>query len=347
MRKVCLLTAAVVFGTPCARAFDEMGSMPMESVPEEMRPGRSDPIDTDAIVAAAMDMRARRSKGIGQLMGTFVAECQPNISSWWGTGSFGSGISSAKTTKYVDSDDGLGDSTYEVDYTEYVGDTCDPKVDTILAKYNLQGIVKFHGNNPNPGKSAAMEGAIQAEWITTGSTWIFPQSDSPYLKTWVDTLNDQCKCGQGGWEIGVTKTIKPKQCHLKDGNDYNYLCYLANGTTGWANYKWLDTSPDEPKTYIAGPISFDRVEGWSKPPTSIPRYKLPQGGVRDPNDCNQLTWYSCGNGIQEAAEYCNGCTSLECTGCLKNSTFWARCCPCDYYWGSKSKKWNWMAQLDC
>lgn len=122
------------------------------------------------------------------------------------------------------------------------------------------------------GKSAAMEGAIQAEWITTGSTWIFPQSDSPYLKTWVDTLNDQCKCGQGGWEIGVTKTIKPKQCHLKDGNDYNYLCYLANGTTGWANYKWLDTSPDEPKTYIAGPISFDRVEGWSKPPTSIPRY---------------------------------------------------------------------------
>ena len=24
------------------------------------------------------------------------------------------------------------------------------------------------------------------------------------------------------------------------------------------------------------------------------------GGVRDPNDCNQLLWFSCGNGIQEA-----------------------------------------------
>jgi|ERR1719272_338403 len=351
-----LPTLAVLVGTSCVRAFDEIGPLPMENVPEEMRPGRS-PIDTDAIVAGAMEHRSKRSKGIGQLMGTFVADCQPNISSWWGTGSFGEGISSAKTTKYTDSDDGLGDSTYEVDYTEYIGDTCDPKVDTILAKYNIKGIVKFHGNNPNPGKSPAMDGAIQAEWVTTGSTWIFPQSDSPSLKNWVDTLNSQCKCGGDGWEIGVEKTIKPRQCHLKEDGEYNYLCYLANGTTGWANYKWLDTTAQQPKEYISGPISFDKIQGWSQPPSSIPRYKLPQGGVRDPNDCNQLLWFSCGNGIQEAAEYCNGCQSLECTGCLyryqegaanlKNSTFWAKCCPCDYYWGSKQKKWGWMEQLDC
>jgi hypothetical protein len=93
----------------------------------------------------------------------------------------------------------------------------------------------------------------------------------------VKQLNDACPCGHDdegnlAWEIGVSKTIKPHQCHLKDDKDYPYLCYLANGTNSYANYKYADFVKDAPKTYISSAVRFDQIDGWTGVPSSVPRY---------------------------------------------------------------------------
>ena len=56
--------------------------------------------------------------------------------------------------------------------------------------------------------------------------------------------------------------------------------------------------------------------------------------------------------LSDAANYCDGCTQLECTGCIyrfiendKNApgspqATWSYCCPCVYY---MAREFPWMA----
>lgn len=313
--------------------------------------------------ADSQEQRERRQTRIGQLEGTYVAECQQN-SSWFGGSSLMS-VAQATTTQYNVSsqprsiDDTNG--TFEVDYTEYVGYSCQPGSGGFdkdaFAKYNIRGQIAYHGHGVGQFNTS-----YQAEWIISQSDWILPDDTTtdPYVTRLVDILNDQCPCG-GTWKKGTigARTIRAHQCHRDHITPQSFsLCAIIGGLPTYALYRY--TSNPSVVQYISSPVQFDQIAGWTtQQPSSDPRSQLPQTDVHYPEACSGLLALECGvkDGVlEDISNNCQGCARLECAGCafryMNNSkdvssgpTYWSSCCPCAWYLGQHRGE-EWM-QYDC
>lgn len=299
---------------------------------------------------ATLLRKARSTANIGQLTGTYVAECQDAASSWFNDHDLAN-LSSAKTTEYTDLNTEV--DKFEVDYTEYVSRDCTVGADEnqVFSKFNIYGDVYFNG------VSKLLKGVYQATWHVNRSTFIFPLSKNINIRKRVaqtiGELREKCPC-KGEWVAGKPMTFHRGQCGLKLGEPYPFLCHIADGTIMYATYKMLN---DGREGYQSSAVQYDKARGWSQEPTSVPRYKLPEGGVIDPDDCNPLRWNVCQDPVEDSANYCQGCTGLECVGCMyrvqeedvKNPQFWSECCPCDYSYAlhpSGKYSLNWM-KVNC
>lgn len=313
-------------------------------------------------VTGSNEGRERRQTRIGQLEGTYVAECQQN-SSWFGGSSFMT-VAQATTSQYnvsaqpraIDNTNG----TFEVDYTEYAGFSCQPGSGgfdkDVFAKYNVRGQIAYHGRGPS-----VLNTSYQAEWIISESDWILPDDETtdPYVTRLVGILNDQCPCG-GTWKKGSigARTIRAHQCRHDHITPQSFsLCAIIGGLPTYALYKY--TSNPNVVQYISSPVQFDQVAGWTTAPNSYPRSQLPQTDVHYPEACSGVLALECGvkNGVlEEISDNCQGCTRLECAGCAyryMNSSkdvssgpvFWSSCCPCAWYLGQHRGE-EWM-QYDC
>lgn len=273
----------------------------------------------------------RVSTGIsGKLKGTFVAACE--LSSWFPGVLIN--ITAATTTQYND------DGTFESDHTEYEGNSCFPGQGKLFAKINIRGIVRYHGAN------RIIPDATLTEWIHNSSLWYFPTiAGDTSISNVVARLNQECPCG-GTWATGVWRNVTGGQCGPVRPTTY-YLCQLMAGKTGYGNYRWLS---DAPRTYIASPLIFDPVIGYGTAPISSPRVQIPESGATDPTDCTYLQWAQCGTGVTLAGQNCNGCVSLDCTGCLYrdingSTALFNECCPCFYFYAQRYDT-PWM-QIKC
>lgn len=345
------------------------------------------PMPTETETETAPDRRDRRIVNrvgavgaVGALEGVFVTPC--NVTQSWFGGGSSSEVAQAKTTQYNVSSDPRANAngTYEVDYTEYVGGTCDPAgggFDTeVFAKYNIQGTVSHHGTVPSASRICP-EGVTcyRAEWTTASSTWMFPEDPvtEPDVSRLLNILNAQCPC-KGVWTAGRAgaRTITNRQCH-KDHVDLNsmfILCGIIGGLPTYANYEYVDTGKTGVVQYRSSALSFVQAEGWSTPPSSRPRTRLPRSGVHYPSDCNFIKYAPAFCGVKEGVEsdianYCDGCTQLECTGCayrfieksrkrpadpgtgqpMSPENFWTECCPCSWQTGDQYGH-PWM-KFDC
>lgn len=320
-------------------------------------PGASNPKPNERPME--QDQRGRRQTRIGQLQGTFVAECNVS-SSWFGGGSFNE-VAQAKTTQYNVSSNPRAitdtNGTFEVDYTEYVGGDCDPAGGgynaKAFAKYNLQGQIAYHGT------STSFPDSYRAEWIIETSDWVFPTDPdtAPTVNRLLSILNEECPC-HGNWSAGMenARHITNHNCRRDGINADSFtLCAMIAGLPSYALYRY--TNNTQFVQYQSSPIAFTQQAGWYTAPLSRPRSRLAQSDAHFPEDCSFTLPLVCGikNGVlQNIAQYCDGCTFLECTGCAyrfmersKNvqvppQAFWSECCPCSWYM-SQHEHAPWMA----
>lgn len=279
----------------------------------------------------------RIRKAIGAINGRYVAECNTRAGNYYNSSDL-TPYSTAFTSIYTPKDE--EDDYFEVDYTTYEGKTCFPGDDEnqVIAKYNIKGRIKFHGVADLAKVNKTFSDVYSAEWIVVNSTFLFPDSPATRVAAqgFVDELNDACQCGQK-WVIGKLLTFHSGDCKLKPNKNYPFYCHMADGTNNYANYKLVDV-PNYPDGYISSVPSVTSTLGWSNYPSSPIRHGLPQGNVVDPSSCNVITWFKCQDGVEYASDVCQGCTGIECIGCMfraeeediTSSTFWTYCCPCDY-----------------
>jgi hypothetical protein len=333
------------------------------------RIAKANRMESERGTAAAQSMdRERRQTRLGQLEGTWVADCSVSRS-WFGGGS-PTEVAQAKTTEYRVGPNprSIQDSngTYEVDYTEYTGGSCDPAGGgynaKAFAKYNMQGTIMYQGMGVAPDFS----NCYQAEWTTTQSTWTFPSdaTTEPQVTRLLSILNTHCPCahshsGPTEWKAGLagTRTVHNSDCRRDDITDQSFiLCGIIGGLPTYALYQYLPNS--EAQQYQSSPLSFARQDGWYNPPSSRPRSRLPHSDAHDSNDCVLAMPIQCGTKsgtLSDAANYCDGCTQLECTGCIYRyiendkdapgspQATWSYCCPCVYY---MAREFPWMA-VEC
>lgn len=270
-----------------------------------------------------------------KLLGLFSSDCQPI--SWFDPGA--TNVSMASTLRY------LNNGSYEVDVTEYVGETgadkCSPLLTDTYAKYQIRGI--FSGKGPNKVDKTLVNG----QWDHNWSRWLFPSTPAGrQVGAVLALMNQQCPCG-GTWQQGVWRTVdSDTDCSAaeKAKTDLFYLCQVVVGNIGYGTYKWLDAN-----SYVSSAIAFDKNDGWNNKPTSFVRHKLEETGVHDPADCDYIRWSACGLSLTDAGTNCDTCDGLECDGCLyrelvdisidKNA--WVDCCPCLWYYGQRYH-YNWM-----
>lgn len=240
------------------------------------------------------------------------------------------------------------------DVTIYVQDyECKPNASETLAKFEYTSKVTYSGTSRAPSN----RGGTLVEYEIQQGTYQFnfPKSiDNPSQQFFAD-LNDECSCGHN-WTPNSKRTINPKQdCHerdhVKESNNTGDLCNFVVGNTQYLTLKWLDGNH-----VVSSLEEWDSREGWTAPfnMTYVWSY-LPITGNTNPEICDYILWPKCQQGVTDAANICDTCTSqLECEQCvfrelppdMGREYEWTECCPCVMFYANKYHV-PWMTDIKC
>lgn len=282
-------------------------------------------------MAGKLNSSLAGSSGIQDVLyGLFVQPCF-----YYGT-FMGQPVSRFDTRHYAE------DFTYELDRTFYLGNAdCVPNISSIFYKMQIRGVVTYHGPNVLiPNASRAQMQFLEGEYYFANNI---------YGQAIVNDLNTNCLCGQ--WSVATWRSINASVDCQPAPPSSGELCHIMSGASDYYSYQWID-----PTHYITSVDDFSQVEGWTN--ALVPSYvreKIPESGFNDPDDCDYVHWYTCGEGIRNAQVNCAGCQGLECDGCLfreinpvwdpfSDDNNWQYCCPCIFLFAQEYEQ-TWMQTM--